>query len=63
MRWRNFKSLGEVGVPPGGRVGKYDFTSDRYDISDCQVVSDIYGHVYRVISAFVGADPERFLVG
>lgn len=60
MRWRNFKSLGEVGVPPSRRVGKYDFTSDRYDISDCQVVSDIYGRVYR---AFVDADPERFLVG
>ena len=45
-----------------GPRGKIGFTSDRYDISDWQVVSDsIYGHVYRVSSAFAGADPEGFL--
>jgi len=36
------------------------FNSDQYDISDWQVVSDIYGCVYRVSSVFAGADLEGF---
>jgi hypothetical protein len=37
-----FKNRGQAGVPPGGaQSGKVGFTSDRYGISDCQVVSDI----------------------
>jgi hypothetical protein len=51
-----FKNRGQVGVPPGEKIG---FNSDQYDISDWQVVSDIYGYVYRVSGVFAGADPGR----